>query len=64
MLLNRDPFFRLSFRLYAGHDSAIDVFGFSQPGEGTRLKLSPSRKSKDGQKGQYSLADDPRIQFN
>ncbi|KAJ9101840.1 hypothetical protein QFC21_003180 [Naganishia friedmannii] len=39
-------------KLYCGHDTAIEVFDFSQPGaEGSRIKLSPSRKSKDGQKG-------------
>lgn len=50
-------------RLYAGHDTAIDVFDIAQPGEGTRLKLSPSRKSKDGQKGPSSVFENNDCEF-
>ncbi|KAG7558247.1 hypothetical protein FFLO_02810 [Filobasidium floriforme] len=42
-------------RLYCGFDSAIEVFEFNRPGSsGTRLKTSPTRKSRDGQKGMIS----------
>jgi hypothetical protein len=40
--------------LYCGFDSAIEVFEFNRPGSsGTRLKTSPTKKSRDGQKGRY-----------
>ncbi|ESK93182.1 guanyl nucleotide binding protein [Moniliophthora roreri MCA 2997] len=38
-------------RLYCGFKDAIEVFDVGQPGEGTRLPTTPSKKSKDGLKG-------------
>ncbi|KAF8878226.1 WD40-repeat-containing domain protein [Infundibulicybe gibba] len=38
-------------RLYCGFEDAIEVFDVAQPGEGTRLATTPSKKSKDGLKG-------------
>jgi len=38
-------------RLYCGFENAIEVFDVSQPGEGTRIHTTPSKKSKDGLKG-------------
>ncbi|KAF5338168.1 hypothetical protein D9758_014726 [Tetrapyrgos nigripes] len=38
-------------RLYCGFEDAIEVFNVGQPGEGTRLATTPSKKSKDGLKG-------------
>ncbi|KAK7018084.1 hypothetical protein VNI00_018403 [Paramarasmius palmivorus] len=38
-------------RLYCGFEDAIEVFDVGQPGEGTRLPTTPSKKSKDGLKG-------------
>lgn len=47
MLFSRD-----GSTLYAGYDSAIEIFDVSRPGEpGERFKTVPSRKSKDGQRG-------------
>ncbi|EEB99742.1 hypothetical protein MPER_00504, partial [Moniliophthora perniciosa FA553] len=37
-------------RLYCGFEDAIEVFDVGQPGEGTRLPTTPSKKSKDGLK--------------
>ncbi|EIW56334.1 uncharacterized protein TRAVEDRAFT_170197 [Trametes versicolor FP-101664 SS1] len=38
-------------RLYCGFEDAIEVFDFNCPGEGTRLRTTPSKKSRDGLKG-------------
>lgn len=38
-------------RLYCGFEDAIEVFDLNNPGEGTRLATTPSRKSRDGLKG-------------
>ncbi|KAM6497609.1 hypothetical protein JOM56_005557 [Amanita muscaria] len=38
-------------RLYCGFENAIEVFDVQNPGEGTRLHTTPSRKSNDGLKG-------------
>ncbi|KAF7304583.1 hypothetical protein HMN09_00861400 [Mycena chlorophos] len=39
-------------RLYCGFEDAIEIFDVSRPGcEGTRVRMSASRKSKDGLKG-------------
>ncbi|KAF8962187.1 WD40-repeat-containing domain protein [Flammula alnicola] len=38
-------------KLYCGFEDAIEVFDLSQPGEGTRLRTTSSKKSKDGLKG-------------
>ncbi|PLW33176.1 hypothetical protein PCASD_13137 [Puccinia coronata f. sp. avenae] len=50
--------------LFAGYDSAIEMFDICRPGEaGERYKTMASRKSKDGQKGIIStLASDPARQ--
>ena len=42
-------------RLYCGFEDAIEVFDLSRPGEGTRLHTTPSKKSKDGLKGQILI---------
>lgn len=42
--------------LYASHESAIEIFDLSRPGDaGERYKTLPSRRSRDGQKGQIDL---------
>ncbi|KAF8962199.1 WD40-repeat-containing domain protein [Flammula alnicola] len=41
-------------KLYCGFEDAIEVFDLSQPGEGTRLRTTSSKKSKDGLKGLIS----------
>ena len=41
----------MGFRLYCGFEDAIEVFDLNNPGEGTRLATTPSRKSRDGLKG-------------
>ncbi|KAI0743065.1 WD40-repeat-containing domain protein [Daedaleopsis nitida] len=38
-------------RLYCGFEDAIEVFDVHRPGEGTRLRTTPSKKSRDGLKG-------------
>jgi len=38
-------------RLYCGFEDAIEVFDIQSPGEGTRLRTTPSKKSRDGLKG-------------
>jgi len=38
-------------RLYCGFEDAIEVFDVQRPGEGTRLHVTPSKKSHDGLKG-------------
>lgn len=38
-------------RLFCGFEDAIEVFEVRRPGEGTRLHITPSKKSKDGLKG-------------
>ncbi|KAJ7606638.1 WD40-repeat-containing domain protein [Roridomyces roridus] len=38
-------------RLYCGFEDAIEVFDVAQPGEGTRLHTTPSKKNRDGLKG-------------
>ena len=43
------------YRLYCGFEDAIEVFDLSRPGEGTRLHTTPSKKSKDGLKGQIFI---------
>ncbi|KAH9819500.1 WD40-repeat-containing domain protein [Melampsora americana] len=47
--------------LYASHECAIEIFDISRPGcPGERYKTSPTRRSRDGQKGIIStLAADP-----
>ena len=41
-------------RLYCGFEDAIEVFDVHRPGEGTRLHTTPSKKSRDGLKGEFS----------
>lgn len=41
-------------RLYCGFEDAIEVFDIHRPGEGTRLRTTPSKKSRDGLKGKFS----------
>ena len=43
-------------RLYCGFEDAIEVFDVHQPGEGTRLHTTPSKKSRDGLKGSLALS--------
>ncbi|KAL0567771.1 hypothetical protein V5O48_014221, partial [Marasmius crinis-equi] len=43
-------------RLYCGFENAIEVFDVGQPGEGSRLMTTPSKKSKDGLKGRCILS--------
>ncbi|KAH9929327.1 uncharacterized protein B0H18DRAFT_873993, partial [Fomitopsis serialis] len=38
-------------KFYCGFEDAIEVFDVQRPGEGTRLHVTPSKKSKDGLKG-------------
>jgi telomerase Cajal body protein 1 len=38
-------------RLYCGFQDAIEVFDVNAPGEGLRWRLTPSKKTKSGQKG-------------
>ncbi|EPS99976.1 hypothetical protein FOMPIDRAFT_1030645 [Fomitopsis schrenkii] len=38
-------------RFYCGFEDAIEVFDVQRPGAGTRLNVTPSKKSKDGLKG-------------
>ncbi|KAH9834603.1 uncharacterized protein C8Q71DRAFT_838093 [Rhodofomes roseus] len=38
-------------RFYCGFEDAIEVFDVQRPGDGTRLHMSASKKSKDGLKG-------------
>ncbi|KAI0633149.1 WD40-repeat-containing domain protein [Trametes polyzona] len=38
-------------RLYCGFEDAIEVFDINCPGEGTRLRTTPTKKSRDGLKG-------------
>jgi len=42
------------YRIYCGFEDAIEVFDVHRPGndEGTRLHTTPSKKAKDGLKGQ------------
>jgi hypothetical protein len=40
-------------RLYCGFEGAIEVFDLDYPGEGTRLLTTPSKKSRDGLKGEW-----------
>jgi len=37
--------------LYCGYEDAIEVFDLQKPGEGSTIKTTPSKKSKDGMKG-------------
>jgi len=48
-------FIKCPCRLYCGFEDAIEVFDLSRPGEGTRLHTTPSKKSKDGLKGEILL---------
>ncbi|OCB88842.1 WD40 repeat-like protein [Sanghuangporus baumii] len=41
----------MATHLYCGYEDAIEVFDFQQPGEGTKLPTTPSKKSRDGMKG-------------
>ncbi|KAL4252984.1 SWT21/TCAB1 mRNA Splicing and Telomere Maintenance [Abortiporus biennis] len=41
----------MASKLYCGFEDAIEVFGVHAPGEGERLKTTPSKKSRDGLKG-------------
>lgn len=46
------------YRLYCGFENAIESFDVVNPGAtGTRHMLSPSRKAKQGQKGEFTLAN-------
>ncbi|OCH84361.1 hypothetical protein OBBRIDRAFT_764402 [Obba rivulosa] len=38
-------------KLYCGFEDAIEVFDVNRPGEGRRLRTTPSKKSRDGLKG-------------
>ncbi|PCH43277.1 hypothetical protein WOLCODRAFT_103329 [Wolfiporia cocos MD-104 SS10] len=38
-------------KIYCGFEDAIEVFDIQEPGEGTRLHTTPSKKSRDGLKG-------------
>ncbi|KAI0717784.1 hypothetical protein C8Q72DRAFT_158112 [Fomitopsis betulina] len=50
-------------RFYCGFEDAIEVFDIQRPGEGTRLHVTPSKRSKDGLKGIISaLAFSPDAQ--
>ncbi|CAL1698567.1 unnamed protein product [Somion occarium] len=52
----------LASKLYCGFEDAIEVFDVHVPGEGTRLRTTPSKKSRDGLKGIIStLAFSPDI---
>lgn len=42
-------------RLYCGFEDAIEIFDVQRPGEGERLSTTPSKKSKDGLKGEQSV---------
>ena len=44
-------------RIYCGYEDAIEVFDVQRPGndEGTRLHTTPSKKTKDGLKGEKHL---------
>jgi hypothetical protein len=41
------------FRLYCGHENAIEVFDIATPGHGgsERIKTSSAKRDKGGQKG-------------
>ncbi|KAF8623068.1 hypothetical protein AX15_006522 [Amanita polypyramis BW_CC] len=53
-----------STKLYCGFEDAIEVFDVHVPGEGTRLRTTPSKKSKDGLKGIISaLAFSPSASY-
>ncbi|TBU41881.1 hypothetical protein BD309DRAFT_867438 [Dichomitus squalens] len=41
-------------KLYCGFEDAIEVFDVQRPGEGIRLRTTPSKKSRDGLKGKFS----------
>ncbi|KAI1791381.1 hypothetical protein LXA43DRAFT_973080 [Ganoderma leucocontextum] len=47
-------------KLYCGFEDAIEVFDIHRPGEGTRLRTTPSKKSRDGLKGEFSRTS-PRL---
>ncbi|KZT57594.1 WD40 repeat-like protein [Calocera cornea HHB12733] len=48
-------------RFWAGHDGALEAFDVSRPGEGTRVPLAGTRKSRTGQRGLISaLAFSPQ----
>lgn len=47
-------------RLYCGFEDAIEVFDIHRPREGTRLRTTPSKKSRDGLKGKFSRIS-PRL---
>ncbi|KAI9511442.1 WD40 repeat-like protein [Russula earlei] len=38
-------------KLYCGFEDAVEVFDINNPGQGTRLATTPSKKSRDGLKG-------------
>jgi len=44
-------------RMYCGFEDAIEVFDVHRPGndQGTRLHTTPSKKAKDGLKGESTL---------
>lgn len=44
-------------RLYCGFEDAIEIFDVQRPGQGERLPTTPSKKSKDGLKGEQSVVD-------
>ncbi|KAG8215104.1 hypothetical protein J3R82DRAFT_8555 [Butyriboletus roseoflavus] len=44
-------------KLYCGFEDAIEIFDVQRPGEGERLPTTPSKKSKDGLKGERSVLD-------
>ena len=42
-------------RLYCGFEDAIEVFDVHYPGEGTRLRTVPTKKSRDGLRGKWDF---------
>ena len=51
-------------RLYCGFEDAIEIFDVQRPGEGERLPTTPSKKSKDGLKGERAFRRRPPIVFD
>ena len=55
-----------SCRFYCGFEDAIEVFDVHREGnnEGTRLHTTPSKKAKDGLKGQINLDSQISLPFH
>ena len=51
-------------RLYCGFEDAIEIFDVQKPGEGERLPTTPSKKSKDGLKGERCIHPRSRSVFD